>query len=273
MASYKAKSILLGTMYARVVFRQIPGEEITVDISGDEEMVQQLSISCADDKLDLRGVLPGVVTKLGNYSILTTEDTVVVNGVRLDLLKRLDIQIGLPDRSEVTFVELCLGDINFSGEFTNTKIWNASPNMVGGDVFSNLELVIVSSGDFAAKQVTNFVAKLHDRGSAYIDLVLGSIDAKVVGLGDLQIKKVEVSDLTGCVGGSGTFRIDQGNVTNLVMEVNGGGCFNFDGTVTDANLMCSNMGDIFIDVCINKPQKIHYGMSDIKIYNKLWKKK
>ncbi len=273
MPSFKSESILLGTMFAKVVFRQIPGQDITVEVFGDEEMVQQLSISCEDGRLDLRGALPGVVIKLGNYSIFTTDDDIVVNGVRLDSLKRLEVQIGLPDGSEVTFVDFCLGEIIFSGEFTNTKIENASPNWVEGDVFSDLELVIVSSGGFSAKQVTNLTAKLHDSGSADIDLVLGTIDAKVVGLGDLSIKKAGVSDLTGEVGGSATFRIDQGSITNLVLEVDGGGCFNFDGTVTNADLMCSGVGDIFIDVCTNKPQKVCNGMGDIQIYDKVWKKK
>jgi len=282
---YRAKSLSLNMLYADFKIAFNKQNVIVVKISGDEEMKNAVSFSMSEGLLKVEGKLPGVEIDPSNISISISNDTIKINGTKLDKGKKLLIELSLPWNVELDVREYALGTMSFttdagdvvlrnSGFMTiEAKSFNKITTYISGmgdlvidDVANGLTADVSSSGDLTARTVKGGLSvTVSGSGDVEISELDGSLTANLRDMGDLVIDRVSVTTGNFTITGSGDVEIGDGKIQDLTVNTTDMGGFVFEGHAVTGSFICSGMGDIEVDSCDNVTKQKATGMGDIEI--------
>jgi len=94
-----------------------------------------------------------------------------------------------------------------------------------GDVGGSLRLELNGSGSVDAASAKELNLTISGSGDAHIDQVVGHIEGKISGSGNLRVGKAAVPSTNMTISGSGDSEIDQGEIGTVTVTLHGSGKF------------------------------------------------
>lgn len=285
VVEYTATSLSLDVLFADIKISFSPGNSIVIKIDGDEEMKKAVDLTLIGGKLSIEGKLPGVEVDRHSIRISLLNDIVVVNNKRLDISKKLKVDIVLPMDSEISLGEYVVGSIIFTNNGGNVVLrsktissvlaqsfdqLNANCSGLGNlnisDVLVGLTLHLSGLCNFAAGSVKGASSlTVLGSGSVNISDIIGTFTASVQGMGDINAHKASLESADVTLRGSGNVEIKAGDIKSLSVKTEGMGDFVFGGHAETGSFQASGMGDIEVSSCSNILKKKETGMGDITI--------
>lgn len=282
---FLARSLSLNVLYADFKVSFNSQDVVIFKIDGDEEMKESVVFRLDGDKLTVGGRLPGVEIIPHNICISIFNDTITINGKRLDKTKKLTIEISLPRNFELNVEQYTLGSMAFTSDVGNLVLRDSgfmsieaksfysldayisgSASLTIDDVASGLVTDISGSGDLTVRSIKGAVS-ISVSGSGDVDIaeINGSLTANIGGSGDFDIKRVYITTATFAISGSGDVSIREGDIQTTTISASGMGGFEFGGHVGTGSFTASGMGDIEVDSCDTILRQKESGMGSIEI--------
>ncbi len=300
-----ARCLNLGTIFADFKISFNAAREIVVTINGCEEMRRVVEVTLSGDTIFIAGKLPGVEVDEYQVNVSHSNKTWIVNGVKLDEAKKLDISISLPWTAEIELGQYALGSMNFKNNggsltlrstsmmsiqgmsFANLKVevggmgslnvgkvtGNSYIDLAGhggfyaDSLFGTLSLKITSMGGFEAERVavTSADVEIEGHGGVSINSLSGTLTAHMTGMGGINVDEVQLKTAKIFMSGHGGVVFDGGTVNNLSVYDSSMGSFEHDGLADVGSFEVHGMGGIKVNRCLKVIKNIRTGMGRIEI--------
>ena len=209
---YRAQSLSLNMMYAYFKVSFNNQGVIIVKIDGDEEMKEAVALTLSSGTLSIEGKLPGVEINPNSASISITNDTITINGKKLDKSKKLSIELSLPWNVELDVDQYALGTMEFTTDAGGVVLHNSGYMSIEAKSFNNLEAHVSGMADLTIDDVAHgLTADISGSGDMAARSVKGDVSIVVSGSGDIEIAEIDGS-LTANVGRSFFANLDDPEV-------------------------------------------------------------
>ena len=248
---YAADNVKVDSFVGRLRIDVKPQDKISVQVSGNRDRVQHLTVRAKGGTLLIQGSNEDGVWDWKNWFDFSTHDQDT---------KSLDVHVVVP-KGTVIKVEDIVGDatigdteadISFDAVASTTtigRVKNAHISMAGSgkiqmsDVMGDLHLEIAGSGKIKANSAKSVNADIAGSGTAQLGAINGGLKLDIAGSGDFNATKVN-GPVDVDIVGAGSVNIPQGVADPLHVDIMGAGNFVFGGEAVDPHISALGSGRV-----------------------------
>lgn len=243
---FSVKRMSLNMLYAdfRVAFNK--QDVATIKISGDERMVNAVVFNLTDGLLSVDGRLPEVEINPRNFSISISNETIKINGTKLDKKMKLLVEMILPQSFELDIQKYALGTMTFTTDAGDVVLNNSGYMTIEAMSFNSLNTEISGMGDLVVDDIADGLkANISSSGDLTAQKVNGAVNITITGSGDVEVIKISGS-LTAKLSDMGGLEADKVSVTSADVSISGSGGIEISELTGSLTANLSDMGDLIV---------------------------